>query len=227
MQLRTTGIVLAGIIGMVGFAQHGRASVAASFFQFDVTATPSQALSDSVLHYSTRDNPSGNTISLGDYPANIATDNRNIVVAPFGGIATLEPSYTWFSLYSVTEAGLAPVYGIAVAINNSAYATLGGATFDSLFDTNVDAAYNDGQSHTEADLINQFLTNGSPDAAFTTGISNTSEAEIPYGQSGPIVFFSTGTLGGTIEATVVQVPEPGVIGVVVGGVMGLVSRRRR
>lgn len=117
-------------------------------------------------------------------------------------------------------------YGIAVAINNAAYSTAAGESFDQLFQTNVDAAYNDGNLHTEADLVTQFLDNGVADSAFTAGITNAPAADIPYGQTAPLVLFSTGVLGGTINVTAADVPEPIAASLLAFGEMLLLRRRR-
>jgi hypothetical protein len=220
-----TALLLTALAALFGFGQRCNASFIVNHLLFDVTGTPTTSISDSLFHYATQADPGGSTLDFGNYPANVATDTQ--IVGVIGAGDTLAPTWTWFGLYSVTQTGLAPVYGIAIALNTTAYDNLGSETFDQLFDTNVDAAYNNGQSYTEADLINQFLTNGVADAAFTAGISATPAAQIPYGQSGPIVLFSEGTDGGTIEATVTMVPEPASLGLFAAAAVGLSLRRRR
>jgi hypothetical protein len=78
-------------------------------------------------------------------------------------------------------------------------------------------------AHTEADLINDFLTTGTAEAGFTTGITNTTAADIPYGAQGVLVLYSNGTNGGTMSVT--ASPEPASAGMLC--VAGLLMLRRR
>jgi hypothetical protein len=225
--LRLRGMMLlaalSGIVGTVGIA---RGATTLQGVDFSTMITPNQNISDSIFHYGVTGSPTGGSFGLGNYPANQYGTNQQIIQIA-GGVRSLLPTYTYFGLYSVQIGTNGPItYGIAVAINNASYSTAAGETFDQLFQTNVDAAYNDGNLHTEADLVTQFLNNGVADSAFTTGITNTSAADIPYGQIAPLVLFSTGTLGGTIEATTTDVPEPMSASLLSFGGMLLLSRRR-
>ena len=220
-------VVLMGVAGFVGFVHSSSGSaVPEEGVQFTVTADPLADLSDSILRYGIGNNGAGGTVPIGNFPANSKNSISAVAQIP-DGVLNLLPTYTYFSLYTVTSGNQLISQGIAVAINESDYADAASKTFDEEFGTNIDAAFNDGQTHTEADLIQEFDNTGMADADFTAGISNTPAAEIPYGGEGPLVLYSDGTNGGTIEVTAAPVPEPA--GAKVIGALGvfLVWRNRR
>ena len=222
--LRKSKIVVMGIV-LAGFGL-GRAQASQPVLepvQFNVSINPTQGLSDLTLHYSTQSDSVGmNVTRFANVPANQLSQVSTVADIP-GGVVNLLPTWTSFSLYSVQTAGLPPTYGICVAINQADYPFAAGQNFDQLFGMNIDAAFNDGNTHTEQDLINEFLTTGQADANFTAGITNTPAADIPYGAEGILVLYSNGTAGGTM--TVTASPEPASAGML--GAAGLLMLRRR
>ncbi|MDB5300003.1 MAG: hypothetical protein JWO87_1666 [Phycisphaerales bacterium] len=228
--LRKSNIVLMGIVlAGCGLARVAQASQPlAEPVQFNLSINPTQGLSDLVLHYSTQTDSAGlNLTRFSNFPADHISQVSAVADIP-GGIANLLPTWTSFSLYSVQVQGFAPTYGICVAINPADYPSAAGQNFNQLFGMNINAAFNDGQTHTEADLINEFLTTGQADANFTAGITNTPAADIPYGGSGILVLYSNGAYGGTMSVSVA--PEPASAGMFCAAgllVLGRRCRRRR
>src|SRR5215469_70294 len=120
---RTSKVLLVGLlVAGLGLTSVTKASqVLAEPVDFQFAINPTNSLSDIVFHYSTQDNSGGTTVQqVGTAPANQISLISARAQIP-GGIPSLLPTWTSFSLYTAQVQGLAPTYGICVAINQADY----------------------------------------------------------------------------------------------------------
>jgi hypothetical protein len=227
MRLKTS-IVLAALAVTSGITSYASASTSPPNTRFTIATDSINPLLDSYFHYSTTGNPSGANINynIANAPLNVANVNP-YDLAVSGGVLSLAPTWTSVSLYSVTEQGLAPEYGIAVAVSLSAWNNgAGGMSFDQLFGANINASFGDTNTHTEATLISEFLADD-VEPQYIAGITATPAADVPYGQAGVIEMFSGGYNGGNISVVAGPVPEPASMAIFSIGALGFLKRRRR